>query len=66
MFLEQVVHNATTWLGTLQELTNLRIEYEQTKENLFKTNNYLQCSLELKIMHQTVKNCDKELVTIKG
>jgi hypothetical protein len=42
MFLKQVAQNATTWLGTLQKLANLRIEYEQIKENLFETNNCLQ------------------------
>jgi hypothetical protein len=41
MFLKQVAHNATTWLGTLDELTNFRDEYEQTKENMFETNNHL-------------------------
>jgi hypothetical protein len=46
MFLKPVVQNATTWSRTLQELTNLIIEYEQPKENLFKTNNRLQCSLK--------------------
>jgi len=51
MFLEQVAHNATTWSRTLQELANLIIEYEQTREILFKTNNYLQTySLELETM----------------
>jgi hypothetical protein len=39
MFLEQAAHDATTQLRTLQELANLRVEYEQTKENLSKTNN---------------------------
>jgi hypothetical protein len=41
MFLKQVVKNATTWLATLQELSNLRVEYEQAKENLFETHNHL-------------------------
>ncbi len=59
MFLKPVVQNATTWSRTLQELTNLIIEYEQPKENLFKTNNRLQCSLKWKIMRQIVKNRDK-------
>jgi len=36
MFLEQVAQNATTWLGTLQELLNLRIQFEQVKENLLR------------------------------
>jgi hypothetical protein len=51
MFLEQVVQNATTWLKTLQELSNLRVEFEQIKENLSKTHNCQQiCSLKLKTM----------------
>jgi hypothetical protein len=51
MFLKQAAHNATTWSRTLQELANLRIEYEQTRENLSKTNNYLHTySLELETM----------------
>jgi hypothetical protein len=51
VFFEEVVQNATTWLGTSQELTNLRIEYEQIEENLFETNNHLQtCSLKLERM----------------
>jgi hypothetical protein len=67
MFLEQVAQNATTWSGTLQELLNLKIEFEQVKESLFKTHNRLQtCSLELEIEQKTLKNHDKELVTIKG
>ncbi len=53
-FLEQVVQNATTWSRTLQELSNLRIEFEQVKENLSKTHNRLQtCSLKLKIVQRT-------------
>jgi hypothetical protein len=49
-----------TWLGTLQELANLRVEYEQIRENMSKTNNRLQTySLELEIMQQTFKNHDK-------
>ncbi len=45
MFLEQVAYNVATWSGTLQEFTNLKVEDEQTKENLSKTNNHLQtCS----------------------
>jgi hypothetical protein len=39
MFLEQVAQNATTWLGTLQELSHLRVEFEQIKENLSKIHN---------------------------
>jgi hypothetical protein len=51
MFLEQIAQNATTWLRTLQELSNLRIEFKQLKENLSKTHNHLQtCSLELEIV----------------
>jgi hypothetical protein len=51
MFLEQAVQNATTWSRTLQELANLRIEYKQTEENLYETNNHLQtCSLKLETM----------------
>jgi hypothetical protein len=42
MFLKQVVQNATTWLKTLQELSNLRVEFEQVKENMFETHNHLQ------------------------
>jgi hypothetical protein len=42
MFLEQVVPNATTWLGTVQELSNLKVEFEQVKENLPETHNCLQ------------------------
>jgi hypothetical protein len=41
MFLKQVVQNATTWLKPLQELSNLRVEFEQVKENLFETHNRL-------------------------
>jgi len=41
MFLEQVVQNATTLLGTLQELSNLKVELEQVKENWSKTHNHL-------------------------
>jgi hypothetical protein len=32
MFLEQVFQNATTWLRTLQELSNIRFEFEQFKK----------------------------------
>jgi hypothetical protein len=47
-------------------LSNLRVEFEQVKENLFETHNRLQtCSLELEIVQKTLKSCDKELVTIK-
>ncbi len=67
MFLEQATQNVTTWSGTLQELTNLRVEYEQTRQNMSKTNNHLQtCTLQLYLMQQTFKNHDKEFVTIKG
>ncbi len=67
MFLKQVAQNATTWLGTLQKLANLRIEYEQIKENLFETNNCLQTyNIKLETMQQTLKFCDKKLVIIKG
>jgi hypothetical protein len=41
MFFEQVAQNATTWLRTLQELSNLRVEFEQIKEILSKTHNCL-------------------------
>jgi hypothetical protein len=51
MVLEQVAQNATTWLGTLQELSNLKVQFEQAKENLSQTHNRLQTySLELEIM----------------
>lgn len=67
MFLKQATQNATTWSGTLQKLANLRIEYEQIKENLFETKSRLQTyNIELETMRQTLKNCDKELVIIKG
>jgi hypothetical protein len=67
MFLEQVVQNAITWLGTLQELSNLRVGFEQVKENLSETHNCMQtCSLDLEIMQKTLKNHDKKLVTSKG
>jgi chromosome segregation ATPase len=67
MFFEQVAQNATTWSRTLQELANLRVEFEQSKENLFETHNCLQTySLKLEIVHKTLKNRDKELVIIKG
>jgi hypothetical protein len=41
MFLEQVAQNAMTWSGTLQELSNLRIGFEQVKENLSETHNFM-------------------------
>jgi hypothetical protein len=41
MFLKQVGQIATTYLGTLQELSNLRIEFEQVKENMSETYNHL-------------------------
>jgi septal ring factor EnvC (AmiA/AmiB activator) len=67
MFLEQAVHNVTTWLKTLQKLANLEIENEQIRKNMFETKNHLQtCILGLKTMKQTLKNHDKELVTVKG
>jgi hypothetical protein len=67
MFLEQVAQNATTWLGTLQKLLNLRVEFKQIKENLSKTHNRLQTySLKLKIVQRTLKNRDKKLVIVKG
>jgi hypothetical protein len=67
MFLEQDAQNATTCSRTLDELTNFMIEFEQTKEILFATINHLQTySLELKIVLQSVKNCDKKIVRIKG
>ncbi len=40
MFLKQVGQIATTYLGTLQELSNLRIEFEQVKENMSETHNH--------------------------
>jgi uncharacterized membrane protein YgaE (UPF0421/DUF939 family) len=67
MFLEQVAQNAITWLGTLQELSNLRVDFEQVKKNLSETHNHLQtCSLELKIVQRTLKNHDNELFIVKG
>jgi hypothetical protein len=60
MFLRQVLQNVTTWLRTLQELSNLRVGFEQVKENLFETHKRLQtCSLELEIVQKTLKSCDK-------
>jgi len=51
MFLEQVAQDATTWSRTLQELSNLRVEFEQVKENMSETHNQLQTySLELEIV----------------
>jgi hypothetical protein len=51
--LEQVAQNAIIWLGTLQEPSNLIIEFEQIKENLFETHNRMQTySLELKTMYK--------------
>jgi len=41
MFWKQVVQNATTWLGTLQELSNLRVEFEQVEDNLSESHNCL-------------------------
>jgi len=40
MFLNQVAQNATTWLGTLQELSNFKVEFEHIKKNLSKTHNH--------------------------
>jgi hypothetical protein len=51
MFLEQVAQNAITWVGILQEWSNLKVEFEQVKEILFETHNHLQtCSIKLKIV----------------
>ncbi len=68
MFLKQLVQNATTQLRTLQELSNLKVEFEQVKENLSETtHNHMQtCSLELERVQRTLKNNDKELVIVKG
>jgi predicted nucleic acid-binding Zn-ribbon protein len=67
MFLEQVIQNATTWSGTLQKISNLKVEFEQVKENLSETHNCLQTySLKLETMLKTFKNLDKKLVRIKG
>jgi hypothetical protein len=67
MFLEHSTHNSTTWFETLQEIANLRFDYEQIKKNVFETNNYLQtCNPKLKTMEQTLKNHDKEIFTVKG
>ncbi len=50
----------------MQELSNLKVKFEQVKENLFETHNHLQtCSLELEIVQITLKNRDKELITIQ-
>jgi hypothetical protein len=35
MFFKQVVQNVPTWSKTLQEFSNLKVEFEQVKENLF-------------------------------
>jgi septal ring factor EnvC (AmiA/AmiB activator) len=54
MFLEQLAQNATTWSKTLQELSNVRVEFKQVKKNLFETHNRLQtCSLKLETMQKT-------------
>jgi hypothetical protein len=67
MFLEQVAQNVTTWSTTLQDLSNLKVEFEQVKENLFETHNCLQTySLKIEIVQKTLKNRDKKLVTIEG
>ncbi len=51
----------------MQELSNLRVDFEQVKEDLFETHNHLQTyNLEPETMEKTLKNRDKELVTIKG
>jgi len=41
MFLKQVTQYVTTWSKTLQELSNLIIEFEQVKENMVETHNHL-------------------------
>jgi hypothetical protein len=41
MFFEQATHNAATWLGILEGLTNLSVECEKTKHNLYETSNQL-------------------------
>jgi hypothetical protein len=67
MLLKKVVQNATTWSRTLQELSNLRVEFEQTKENLFETHNHLQTyCLKLETIQRTLKNHDIKLVIVKG
>jgi len=67
MFLKKVAQNATTWSKKLQELSNLRVEFEQVKKNMFETHNCLQTySLKLETMQKTLKNHDKELVIVKG
>jgi hypothetical protein len=40
MFLTQVGQIAITYLGTLHELSHLRSEFEQVKENMFETHNH--------------------------
>ncbi len=60
MFLKQAAQNATTWSRIMQELANLKVEYEQTKDNIFETNNRLQTySMKLERVQQTLNNCDK-------
>jgi hypothetical protein len=67
MFLEQVAQNATTWSRTLQEHSNVRVEFKQVKKNLFETHNRLQTSsLKLETMQKNLKNYDKELIIVKG
>ncbi len=67
MFWEQIAQNATTWLRTLQKLSNLRVEFKQVKENLSKTHNHQQTySLKLETEQRTLKNRDKKLVIVKG
>lgn len=41
MFFEQATHNVATWLGILEGLTNLSVECEKTKHNLYETSNQL-------------------------
>jgi hypothetical protein len=45
MFLEQVAQNATNLLRTLQELSNLKVEFEQVIKNLSKPITTYACSL---------------------
>jgi hypothetical protein len=48
MFLKQVGQIATTYSRTLQELSNLRVEFEQVKKNMSKTHNH-PANLKLRI-----------------
>jgi hypothetical protein len=46
----------------LQDLSNLKIEFEQVKENLFETHNCLQTySLKIELAQKTLKNRDKKI-----